>query len=105
MIVCFDYDGTLDDVRLQALAKKLIRERNEVYIVTARTDNDFNKKALKPMLDKIGMSEHSVFYCSHKPKLETLKMLNADIYFDNIEDEFEAIKNYTNTIPVLWSSR
>jgi hypothetical protein len=105
MVYAFDYDGTIDDVRLQALAKKLIKEGNEVYIVTARTDNDFNKKELQPMLDKIGMSKHSVFYCTHQPKMDTLIAINAEIYIDNITDEFENIKSYTNTIPLLWCSQ
>jgi hypothetical protein len=102
MIVAFDFDGTLDDVRLQKLAKKLVREKNEVWIVTARKENDFNKKAIYPTLQKIGLSEYSIIFCNERPKFEMLQTINADIYIDNITDEFEKIKNYSNTIPLSW---
>lgn len=101
-VYAFDFDGTIDDIRLQKLAKKLFKEGNEVWIVTARSDNDFNRKLLSPTLLKIGLSFYNVIFCNEKPKFEMLQGINADIYIDNISDEFEKIKNYSNTIPLLW---
>ena len=105
MVVAFDFDKTLDDVRIQILCKKLIAERNEVWVVTARKDNEHNNGVLKPVLDRLRLSKYNVIYCNEKPKFEMLKMLNADIYIDNISDEFDIISNHTNTIPLLWSSQ
>ena len=105
MVVAFDFDKTLSDVRLQELCKKLVRERNEVWVVTMRSDNDFNKAALKPVLDKVRLSVYNVIFCGNKPKFEMIKMLNADIYIDNISDEFQEISDHTKTIPLLWSSQ
>ena len=102
MIYSFDFDGVLTDSRLQELAKKLRKENNEIYIVTMRSENDFNKKILQPVLNKIFLNHSSVIYCDGKPKTEMLQIINADIYIDNISDEFESIINYTNTIPLLW---
>lgn len=102
MIIAFDFDKTLSDVRLQRLAKKLIAERNEVWVVTMRRDDDFNNKFMKPTLDKLPLSKYRVIFCDNKPKFEMIQMINADIYIDNISDEFEYIKNHTNTIPLLW---
>lgn len=101
MIICFDFDGTLTNVRLQELAIKFKRNRDEVWVVTMRRDDDFNWKIMKPVLDKIGISKLNVCFCNNKPKLETLSNLNADIYIDNISNEFEALKEYTSTVPLL----
>jgi len=105
MIIAFDFDKTLDDLRIQILCKKLVSERNEVWVVTARKDNDYNNSILKPVLDRVMLSKYNVIYCNDKPKADMLKMLNADIYIDNINDEFEIISNHSNTIPLLWSSQ
>jgi hypothetical protein len=102
MVVAFDFDRTLDDVRLQRLAIKMNKERNEIWVVTMRKDNDFNRNFLKPVLSKVGLSVYSVIFCDEKPKWEYLRGINADIYIDNISDEFETIRNHTNVIPLLW---
>ena len=100
--ICFDFDSTFTDLRIQTLAKKLIRERNEVWIVTARKENEYNKKIVLNLATKVGLSEHSIIYANEKPKFELLRAINADVYIDNISDEFDKIKNYSNTVPLLW---
>ena len=102
MVIAMDYDKTLSDIKLQGLAKKILREGNEFWVVTARKDNAYNKDIMKHVLDKLKLTEHQVIFCNEKPKWEMLQMINADIYIDNISDEFEAIKNFTNTTPLLW---
>lgn len=104
MIIAFDFDKTLDDGRIQQLCKKLRKENNEVWIVTARKDNEYNKNIMKTVMDKLFISFSNVIFCNEKSKLEFLQMINADIYIDNISDEFQSISNHTNTIPLLWSS-
>lgn len=102
MVVAFDFDKTLDDKRMQDFALKLKRSDIEIWIVTMRRDNEFNNNILKPVLNRLGLSKHNVVFCDEKPKWEYLKSINADLYIDNITDEFEIIKNHTNTIPLLW---
>ncbi|HEY8659885.1 MAG TPA: hypothetical protein VIM07_00850 [Chitinophagaceae bacterium] len=104
MIVCFDYDKTISDIRMQSLCKKFRKENNEVWVVTMRKDNDYNRNIMKPVMDKLFLSFSNVIFCNEKPKLEMIQMLNADIYIDNISDEFSDISNHTNTIPLLWLS-
>ena len=101
-IYAFDFDGTLTDARLQRLFKVLKSEQNELWIVTARKDSQYNRSALKEVMDKLFISFANVIFCDEQPKCEMLKMINADIYIDNISSEFDAIKNHTNTIPLLW---
>ena len=57
---------------------------------------------MKPVLDKLSLSKYRVIFCDNKPKFEMIQMINADIYIDNISDEFEDIKNHTHAIPLLW---
>ena len=102
MVVAFDFDGVLDDIGMQNLAIKMRREKNEIWVVTMRSENDFNKNVLKPLLHKLFLTNYNVIFCNEKPKWELLKGINADIYIDNIEDEFEDLKSNTNVIPLLW---
>jgi len=102
MIYAFDYDGVLDNALIHDFVLKVRRQGNEVWVCTMRSDNEFNNKLMKSVLAKLGLSKHSVIFCNNKPKWEFLQGINADIYIDNITDEFEIIKNHTNTIPLLW---
>jgi len=102
MIIAVDFDQTISDKRLQMLIKKFVSERNEVWVVTMRRDNEFNRKYLRPTLEKTNISEFNVIYCNDKPKLEMLQMINADIYIDNQNTEFENIFNHSNVIPLLF---
>lgn len=45
----------------------------------------------------------NVIYTNNKPKIELIQSINADIYIDNITNEFRAIGDYTNTIPLLFN--
>lgn len=102
MTYALDFDGTLDDVMLHRAIIKLNRERNDIWVVTARKDNEYNRAVMKPILDKLFISMSSVVFCNEKSKVEYLQGINADIYIDNITDEFEEIKNHTNIVPLLW---
>lgn len=102
MVIAFDFDGTLDEVELQTLALKFRKDGSEIWIVTMRSENDFNKKLLQPVLTKLFLSHKNVLYCKNKEKWQVLKAINADIYIDNINDEFEILKNNTTVIPLLW---
>ena len=103
MVIVFDFDGVLSDKRIQSLAIKM-RCGNELWICTMRSDNEFNKNLLQPVLSKLGLTVHNVIFCNEKPKWEYIKGINADMYIDNNSNEFEIIKNNTNTIPLLWQS-
>lgn len=102
MVYAFDYDSTITDTLLQQFAIKLRKQKNDIWIVTMRSDNEFNNSVMKPVLDKLGLSKYSVVFCGNKPKFEYLQAINADVYIDNITDEFEALKNHTNIVPLLW---
>lgn len=105
MVVAFDFDKTLEDFRFQRLCKKLRKEKNEIWVVTARRDSEYNRKIMKPVMDILFLSFSTVIFCNNKPKIDFLKTINADLYIDNISEEFDSISNNTNTIPLLWLSQ
>ena len=102
MVYAFDFDGTLDNESVIRFAKKLAIEGNELWVVTMRRDDEFNNKKIDPYLKKIGLSKYSVMFSGGKEKWQLLNIIGADVYIDNISDEFEIIKNHTGAIPLLW---
>lgn len=104
MCIAFDFDGVLTEECILDLAKKLINEKVEIWIVTMRKDNDFNNKILMEVLKELGITNHRVIFCNNKPKVEMLEMINADIYIDNVNTEFENIVRHTNIIPLLYKN-
>ena len=103
MNIALDFDGVITDVDLHRLIFILKKNGNEIWIVTARDDNEFNLKFMQPYLTKFGLTKYSVIFCGDKEKWEILKKINSDIYIDNISDEFENIKNHTSVTPLLWA--
>ena len=104
MVVAFDFDGVFDSIKMQGLIKKLKAERNEIWVVTARSDNEYNKKIVEAFLGKLGISKSSVIYAGGKRKVDFIEAINADIYIDNITDELSDINDSTNTIAVLFKN-
>lgn len=104
MVIAFDFDGVMDNSKIQNLVKKLIREKNEVWVVTARRESEYNKNKVTQVTNKLFMSEYRILYSDDKPKYELLQTINADIYIDNKTDEFQIINNYTNTTCFLWQN-
>lgn len=68
-----------------------------------RKDNEVNRKTVLAVIGKLPLTIHNVIFCGSKPKLEMLQMINADIYIDNINNEFLDILSNSNTIPLLFN--
>lgn len=102
MVICFDFDGILSEERFHGIVKKFKEKKCEVWVVTARSDNKFNRDFMKPILDKLFVSFSNVVFCNDKTKIDTLETLNADLYFDNKNLELQDINSGTNTIAVLY---
>ena len=67
MVIAMDYDKTLSDIKLQGLAKKILREGNEFWVVTARKDSAYNKDIMKHVLDKLKLNG---FHLANANRLE-----------------------------------
>lgn len=97
MTVAIDFDGCLDSYKMQQFAKKLIVEKNEVWVVTKRREGTHNVD-LKKVLQLIRLPESMVIYTNGKDKAKLIMGINADLFIDNESAEFEYINNHSNTL-------
>lgn len=99
MIIAIDFDGVLTNYKMQILAKKMISEKNDVWIVTKRRIGMDNKD-LQKVLDFIRLPMSKVIFTNNKDKEEFLKGINADIFIDNENNEFANLMSYSNVLPL-----
>jgi hypothetical protein len=88
--VSIDYDDTLSTDKGKELAKRLLSEGINLYIVTRRQESD-----LGPVLkvaEDLGISKDKVHATNGKLKWETIKRLGIMKHIDNNPDELKAIK-------------
>ena len=97
MIFAIDFDGTLTDIKFQLKVKKLLNEKNDIWVITKRKKSDKNEELLM-VLNKINLPIFKVIFTERKPKYEFLKAINADFFIDNNDEEFAEINNFTNIV-------
>ena len=97
MVIAFDFDGCLDNYKVQQFAKKAISERNEVWVITKRRDGRHNVD-LQSVLKSIRLPPTMVVYTDGKDKAKIVMGLNVDLYIDNETAEFEKINNNSNVL-------
>ena len=105
MKIAFDFDGTLEFKNIQKIAKKLIKEGNEVWIVTSRydLDNQYNYvlngmkekylrkkvKQLNKIKEKLSIPVH---YTNMNWKGSFLEENNFDLLYDDNQIEEDHLK-------------
>lgn len=97
MVICIDFDGVLDQYKVQQFAKKLVAEKNEVWVVTKRREGRHNED-LQRVLQAIRLAPTAVVYTDGKDKAKVVMGLNADLYIDNETAEFYHINNHSNVL-------
>ena len=81
--VSIDYDDTLSTDKGKELAKRLIAEGNNLYIISARD----NKDGMIEVADKLGIPESRVFATgSNEAKIAKVKELGITKHYDNNSD-------------------
>ena len=96
--ISIDYDDTLSTDKGKELAKRLLSEGMNLYIVTRRQETD-----LGPVLkvaDELGISKDKVYATNGKLKWETIKRLGITKHYDNNPDEIKAISENTDAVGV-----
>lgn len=97
--VSFDYDDTLTKESIRNKAKNLIKNGDEVYIVTARKDKDM--EVVYNIGKELGINKDHIFNTNGKDKWETLKRLGIDKHYDNNKEQIDKINSNTNTNGIL----
>jgi hypothetical protein len=87
--ISIDYDDTLSTDKGKELAKKLMREGNEVSIITRRQSDQMD--AVYKTADELGIPRDKVHATNGKLKWETIKKLGIEKHIDNNSKELEAI--------------
>jgi hypothetical protein len=93
--VSIDFDDTLSTPRGQALAKRLMSEGKQVYIVTRRQSTE--GLAVYAMADKLGIPHSRVYFTNGKMKWEEVKKLGIGTHYDNNQKEVDLINANTDT--------
>lgn len=83
MKISFDYDETISTKKGGDLARQLIADGNEVYIISARN----LKVGMIDRAKSIGIPVSRVYATgSNENKIAKVKELNIDIHYDNNSD-------------------
>ena len=95
MKIGFDFDDTLATDRGKELAKRLISEGNEVYIVTRRQESALGP--VKTVAEELGIPLSRVFATNGSLKWEKVQELGLDRFYDNNQNEIDHINQNTTT--------
>jgi len=96
--VSFDFDDTLSTKRGQTLAKRLITQGKDVYIITRRQESA--SAEVYKVADELGINHSKVHFTNGKMKWETIKRLGIDIHYDNNQQEIDLIDKNTNAVGI-----
>jgi hypothetical protein len=92
--VSFDFDDTLSTARGQEIAKRVILQGKEVYIITRR--NEYNASEVYRMAEKLGILKSRVYFTNGQYKWMTIKRLEIGTHYDNNQREIDLIKINTD---------
>lgn len=92
--VSIDYDDTLSTEAGKELAKKMLKEGNEVSVITRRQADQMDEVYNTAM--ELGIPKDRVYATNGELKWETIKKLGIEKHIDNNDKELEAI---TKNIP------
>ena len=87
--ISMDYDDTLSTDRGKELAKKLLKEGNDVSIITRRQADQMD--AVYNTAMELGIPKDKVHATNGKLKWETIKKLGIERHIDNNDNELKAI--------------
>jgi hypothetical protein len=91
MKVSMDYDQTLSTDRGKELAKKMLKEGQDVSIITRRQSDQMD--AVYATAKELGIPRDKVHSTDGKLKWETIKKLGIEKHIDNNEKELQAIND------------
>lgn len=105
MKISFDYDGTLDDIKMQKLADMFVSEGYEVHIITSRVKHTkWNDKVFKTA-KKLSIPKENIHFTEGTDKYHIISELAINIHFDDETSEIDMIEeNCISCCPLLVSA-
>ena len=89
--VSLDFDGVLDTPKGKALAKRLITQGFQLYIISAR--NERLGKSVEKVAEEVGIAKDRIYLTgSNSAKVDKIKSLGIERHYDNNMDVVNAVK-------------
>lgn len=99
MKVSFDFDNTLDNPKMQRLAKRFMYQGAEVWVTTSRREMAYGAKLphtdLYRTLKMLNLPRSRVKFTNGEPKVDFLE--GFDLHFDDSYGEIADINRYHRT--------
>jgi hypothetical protein len=96
MKISFDVDGVLTTPQGMALARRKITEGNRVYIITARNEERM-AAAVYEIAKDLGIPRLRVYFTNGEDKWKTIQRLGIEMHYDNNEEQYNKIKENTDS--------
>lgn len=100
MRISFDIDGVLDTERGMQLARRLINQGEDVFIITARNER-FTREVYQ-IAEALNIPRLLVYFTNGADKWKTIKAVNIDRHYDNNREQIEKINLNTKAEGVLF---
>lgn len=97
--VSIDFDDTLSTDKGQKLAKDLISNGVDLFVVTRR--NQSESSDVYKISDELGIPRNKVFFTNGKLKWEKIKELGIKEHIDNNPDEIKAIEENLKDVKAI----
>jgi hypothetical protein len=113
MKVGFDFDGTLSEPEVQKFAKELVNSGLEVWIITARIDNETSKKngwywiekqnkQLFDIANGCGIKPENIKFTSMCDKIEFIEGNEFTFHLDDDDYEIDLINSSNDKCKGVW---
>ena len=96
MKISFDVDGVLDTPQGMALARRKITEGHRVYIITARNEERMAEEVYA-IARELGIPRLRVYFTNGEDKWRTIRRLGIELHYDNNEEQYNKIKEQTDS--------
>ena len=99
MKVAFDFDNTLERIRVQNIAKQYIEDGDEVWIITRRSPED--NEDLYSIANQLGITSEHIIFTSGEWKYKVLYNSDFDILYDDKIEEILRVRKNTDVKGIL----
>ncbi len=103
MKISFDFDQTLSEPHIQAVAKRAIESGHEVYITTARFSHSsmpFINRDLFNVANNLGIPANQVRFTEGAEKTKWL--VGFDVHFDDCHLQLQGLKHSIPELACIW---
>jgi len=90
MRISFDYDGTLSKKAYRDIAAIALKDGHDVYVVTARHDDNLDD--VKKVADLLGIKRSNIYATNGRDKVDTLLKLKIKLHYDNNQEQVDKIR-------------